>query len=294
MSKVHKQRKIAIVGTAPASRGEAPYDDPTWEIWGCSNAMDLPRITRWYELHNLDRKAVKDSDYFQKLTQLRPGQDHPVYVTHPDARLPTAAEFPYEAVAAQRGYFCSQVDLMIGHALLEHAAGKRVAELGLWGIDMAQNTEYQHQRKSAEYWLGRCEGLGLAVHIPSTSPLLKSRGVYGIDDASDEFAALYHARISELARRQAGIRAMTEQATIEVNKISGQLLEVDRWLRAANNGQQSAYLARREELASLAQAAVQRRNQLQNDEAVLIGAQENMRWISQLGGTGDVQQTPAA
>ena len=28
--------KIALVGTAPSSRMLAPYNDPSWKIWGCS------------------------------------------------------------------------------------------------------------------------------------------------------------------------------------------------------------------------------------------------------------------
>src|SRR5262245_29911805 len=46
--------KIAIVGTAPSSRGLAPFNDPSWQIWVCSpgNMNAVPRVDAWFEIHS--------------------------------------------------------------------------------------------------------------------------------------------------------------------------------------------------------------------------------------------------
>jgi len=49
-----KPLKIALIGTAPSSRGLAPYKDPDWKIWACSpgNMDQLPRVDAWFEVHS--------------------------------------------------------------------------------------------------------------------------------------------------------------------------------------------------------------------------------------------------
>src|SRR5215831_4146159 len=46
--------KVALIGTAPSSRMLAPYNDPSWKIWGCSpgNMKILPRADVWFEVHS--------------------------------------------------------------------------------------------------------------------------------------------------------------------------------------------------------------------------------------------------
>jgi hypothetical protein len=273
-----QRKKVAIIGTAPASRMEAPWQDESWEIWGLSHDAKLPRVTRWYELHNIERKLRKDADYWGWLQQ---EHDFPIYLTKTDDRIPSGRQFPFDAIRDKyRTYFCSQVDLMIAHALLEDAA-----EVRLYGIDMAQNSEYAHQRKSAEYWLGFCEGHGVKIEVPATSPLLKSRGVYGIDDAVDEFAALFAARDKELNEKLAAKQAEAQQASAIAMQLSGAITELERLsaasVDAADQRMQHMFGPRINELRQQAEHAVRAKNQAENDVHVLLGAQENMRWARQ-------------
>lgn len=44
--------KVAVVGFASTSRSMAPYQDPSWEIWGLNSLYALiPRFSRWFEIH---------------------------------------------------------------------------------------------------------------------------------------------------------------------------------------------------------------------------------------------------
>jgi hypothetical protein len=68
-------------------------------------------------------------------------------------------------------------------------------EIGVYGVDMAQNTEYDHQRPSCEYFLGFARGRGIKVTLPKTSDLLQCRWLYGFED--DQRSA-YEARVKEI------------------------------------------------------------------------------------------------
>src|SRR5262245_61239416 len=48
-----KREKVAIIGTAPSSQHLAPYQDLSWDIWGCSpgNMDKCPRVDAWFEIH---------------------------------------------------------------------------------------------------------------------------------------------------------------------------------------------------------------------------------------------------
>ena len=47
--------KVAIVGFCTTSRDLAPYDDPTFEIWGLNRGyLFMPRADRWFDMHGLN------------------------------------------------------------------------------------------------------------------------------------------------------------------------------------------------------------------------------------------------
>ena len=54
------------------------------------------------------------------------------------------------------------------------------------GVDMAMETEYQHQRPCCEYLIGLARGTGIQVDVPETSSLLKSPWLYGYDAQQPE------------------------------------------------------------------------------------------------------------
>lgn len=205
-------RKIAIVGFT-ASRDDAPWDDPTWEIWPCNNLplyLGDKRFDRVYDLH--DEKLVRSDEKHVAWLQ---STQVPVLMVRQFDDFPSSQRFPREELLdwckarGYRPYFTNSISWMIAHALMEGAT-----ELGIFGVDMAQGGnggEYAAQRPSCEYWVALAEGQGIPVYIPDTSDLLKSAGHYGFTD--DHFTVKMGAREAELAARLDAIHA--EQAQIE-------------------------------------------------------------------------------
>lgn len=175
------KKKIAIVGTT-SSLVDAPYNDQEWEIWGLNGAYDaMPRFDRWFDMHSIDvLKKYHESAYF---TFLKKAGDK-VMMAHKCDELPEAKEFPaMELVKIYGRYFTNTVAWLIAQAIeeLKQRGIDKDSTIGLWGINMAMDTEYSIQRPSCEYFLGVAEGAGINVIIPDTSEIMKCSFLYGIE-----------------------------------------------------------------------------------------------------------------
>lgn len=167
-------KKIAIIGTT-ASMLDAPYNDSEWEIWGLNGAYTaIPRFDRWFDMHDLDIiKEAHEPKYIDFLTQC----DDKLMLNKSYKELPKAKVFPYDKlIENNRRYFSNTVAWLIAYAIEQ-----KPDAIGIWGINMATDTEYTHQRPCCEYYLGVAEGKGIEVIIPDTSELLKYNRLYGID-----------------------------------------------------------------------------------------------------------------
>ncbi len=178
-------RKIAILGNADSTRDLAPFDDPTWEIWGLAwRALHHPRMDVCFEVHTL-AQMVEDfgPDVIDWLTDPtdRAGNTPALYLL-PEAasEFPQAKPYPLRDAAALMGgreYFTSSFSYMLALALLQDD----VAEIGVWGVDLTDGEEYTHQRPCAEFLLGIALGRGIKLTIPPQSALLRCSYRYGLD-----------------------------------------------------------------------------------------------------------------
>lgn len=281
-------KNIAIVGTTE-HRQDAPWGDESWEIWGLSIDLSYPRITRWYELHNLDRKREKEGDYITKLAAACEAEQFRVVIARPHEDFPKAEIFPVERVCREFGrYWTNTVSWQIGAALCEWLDEGCPAgwQLGLWGVDMATNTEYEAQRPSVEHMLGMAQGMfrgtDCKLVISNKSDLLKSRGLYGIDDSNSELSVKIFYRDKVLQDRKAmadhayDLASQTEQMT------HGALVEISRWLESGSmNGASDLLTARREELQGNLQEATKCKLNAEFQRATVLGAMENQKWVKQ-------------
>jgi hypothetical protein len=169
--------KIAIVGTAPDSSQLAPWGDPTWTIWVLGDNAHRGAVARWdavFELHDHDFPVAEPAQH----AWMQTARGKPLFMQRQRPEYPDSVRFPREDLVAHFGrYFNSSIDWMLALAIRE-----RPAEIGLWGVNMAHDSEYGTQRPSCEYFLGWCRGLGIKLHIPPQSDLLKSAGLYGYEE----------------------------------------------------------------------------------------------------------------
>jgi hypothetical protein len=248
----HRPRKIAIIGKAPSSALLAPYGDPDWEIWilnTLGSAKEVPRWDRQFELHDLClAKNPGFGNYYDYLKE--ESGKRPVYLRDdPPAEFKGGIRYPYAAVQetfagfAGRDYLTNTVSLMAALAVYEHLIGKMhhepdgaprrpVAELGMWGVDMAQHnaaytfanagffsSEYARQRPSVEYWIGVAEGKGIHFTVPPQSDILKTACIYGFH--TNEVFKKLQARDQELAARITQAQQREQQAHDEAIYLSG-------------------------------------------------------------------------
>ena len=209
------ERKIAIVGFT-SSRNEAPWDDPTFEKWLCNNLWKYAPEGKWDRLYDLHEhhNIIKDAEHAAYLARC----DKPVYVFEPKPEWPTSVAFPKEPILDKLGrYFTNSISWMIAHALMEG-----VTELHIYGVDLAQGSEYAQQRPSAEFHLGVAVGMGVKVYIPPSSDLLHAGTLYGVEDDS-----WLHARITtrekELVTQMAQLHEQVNQGHLRLSQLQGAL-----------------------------------------------------------------------
>lgn len=199
------RRKVAIVGTAPSSRDLAPFKDPSWEIWVIKLFNAVPRWDRWYEIHDYTAgKARWPKEY---LSFLATKHGKPVFTQGTVPEIPDSVPFPKDELLAKfPRYFTNSISWMIAHALHEG-----VNEIGLWGVDMAQASEYAHQRPCVEYFLGLAQGLGVSIHVPQQSDIMKSHKLYAFD-GDHSLMAKTRAWRSEMQANQAKASQAEQEA----------------------------------------------------------------------------------
>ena len=200
-------KKVAIVGTSDTMQF-APYDDPTWDIWGVNNGfLKMKRWTHWFELHRVEFDGMKWTRregkefrgmpvemYLQSLDSLKV----PVFMQKPNPLIKMATPFPYKELMDFFGtkYFTNTISWEIGFALWLAMRGL-VDELGVYGVDMATTSgpdgtqEYGSQRPSCEFFLGMWNMWAKInnkkpAHLPDACDLLKSRYIYGLQELEED------------------------------------------------------------------------------------------------------------
>lgn len=228
------ERKICIVGTAPSSCRLAPFKDESWEIWGLSTHPNLPRITRWYELHDFERKRSQQPKYWDWLKE---NQDK-VWSDAPHSELPDVHLYDRDEVyhRFQADYFRSSIDYMIAHAIMEIEKNGYNGKIALYGVDMAQDlpgivSEYAHQRPSCEYWIGVCRGPEdkptIPMFIPAQSDLMKVHAPYAFDTGKKPTWIKLRVREQELRDQRQGFAKQKREMTCAVHRAEGALRMIE-------------------------------------------------------------------
>jgi hypothetical protein len=192
IKKGKKKETVCIVGCSD-SKTMAPLEkQDEYEFWGVNNLfLTMPGPwSRWFEIHSI----TKDGDQWlrrgdsafrgqtvEKYLKGLAGLDCPVYMQQKNPLVPNSVMYPMQEIVEKFGtYFTNTISWEIALAISEG-----FKEIKIYGIDMAVDSEYTHQRPSVEFFLGIALGRGIKVSIPPNSDLLKTRFLYGFQDVQE-------------------------------------------------------------------------------------------------------------
>lgn len=217
--------KIGILGSAPSSINLAPFNDPTWWLYGCSegcaSAVGTKEIAGWFEIHDWPfsrwEKSYQDFLLRQKI----------VYTARALPELPNCAVYPKDEMIEKYGkYFwtCSPA------YMLAWAIDQKPTDIGIWGIDMAATDEWAYQRPACHYFVTIAQSLGINITVPAESDLLKPSSMYGYN-LSDPMLIKLQARRAELTQRLNNNTAQTDNLVREAMFFRGAIDDIDYMLK---------------------------------------------------------------
>jgi hypothetical protein len=181
-----KRKKVAIVGFAPSWK-EAPFDSKSedCEIWVLNEFYKVApqiknfRVDRWFEIHDLESPSKNKPEHIDFLRQC----PVPLYLQEKfvSAEYPNAIPFPLDDIIKWmegKGFKGSRYFTNSIAYFVMLAAYEQFEKISIFGVDMSTDSEYFHQKASAEYMIALCEGMGIEVFIPESSELLKCNQLY--------------------------------------------------------------------------------------------------------------------
>jgi hypothetical protein len=150
----------------------------------------------------------------------------PIYMREHFADVPASVKYPKGRIllefADARGYFTNHVSWMIALALTEG-----VSTLGLFGVNYGTEGEYQTQRGSAEYWLGRAAGMGVRIVLPEQCTLLREPALlYGYESHDETTGALREEYKAKKFKPEEAIRPVAKGEVVKRADAPAHLKEV--------------------------------------------------------------------
>lgn len=163
--------KVAIVGLSPSTR----HLIPDWEIWALPWDREYaPRASRLFEMHPrslLEKpESLRAPDYFKTLAEF----PQPIYTQEHWDDVPASIAFPLDDVRQTvfkgfpRARWSTQVDWYNSSPayMLALAIHEGAETIGLFGIDVRDDSEFAYESPCLEYLIGLAVGKGIEVVIP--------------------------------------------------------------------------------------------------------------------------------
>lgn len=215
--------RVALIGSAPSSVRLAPYTDPEWKIWACSpgSVQHLKRMPdAFFELHRWEpEKSWFCINYRTWLANAK----CPIYMIDPVPQVPASIAYPKDEMVRKFGpwFFTSSLSWMFALAIHQGAT-----EIGLWGVDMSAQEEWEFQRSGCHFFIALAREMGIKVTIPHESDLLRPPPFYGFREVDPMHIKLLarneelEAKVREAQQKQQAARdeQLFYQGALDANK----------------------------------------------------------------------------
>jgi hypothetical protein len=175
--------------------------------------MGPKRVDAWFELHRWGQDWLTGP--YREFLARQPL----VYTLEAVPEVPKADLFPWQELVRQFGpyFFTSTPAWMLAHAIT-----LKPDEIGLWGIDMAANGEYDAQKPGCLHFIELARDRGIKITTPAESDLLAPPPLYGVCEMDPKMIK-WQVRDDELARRRQAVEQQIETLTKESLFLAGAL-----------------------------------------------------------------------
>lgn len=193
-----------LEATVKPERAKANLPPPQWHAWFEMHGRDIIGATK-PETNDIRPGAVTDKDkHLAWLRTQEPGK--PIYMLQAWPDIPAAVAYPLEELTRRfearapgsfKKYFTSSIGYMLALAITQgrDEQFKPIGDshfewIGLYGIDLAGDSEYGYQRPNAEWFAGFASGLGVDVYCHPDSAMFKGECLYGYELPPEEIGPL--------------------------------------------------------------------------------------------------------
>jgi hypothetical protein len=174
------EKKLLIIGTA-TNCSEAPYDDPSWDVWATIGSLSIEGVKRKDVLFEIHPPRLWDHPEILEVLNKFPGK---VYMQDVYPQVPNSVRYPIEKVKevfwmptmGDSLYATNSMGYMFALAYLEG-----YTHIETYGVYMEADTEYKHQRENLEFYIGYLHAKGVKVELHGGA-VLKSAFTYGYEE----------------------------------------------------------------------------------------------------------------
>ncbi len=173
----------------------------------------------------------------------------PIYMQGQHADVLCCVPFPIGAFTQFFGAKCEKLlrrpyaemaaGYMLGYAIMKLCLDAATngpefgAEILVYGFELFDGEEYDHQRSCFEFYAGWAMGAGIRVTVPDTSAIFSSRGLYAYDTGEsqrlmNQADQYLKERFAEVTKSFHAARARNDAAVAEMQTLAGILQEVER------------------------------------------------------------------
>lgn len=181
-------KKVAIVGSAPQTRDNAPFGDKSYDIWSFADwicSAWLKRCDGLFEIHSPRNymNHPRTPEYWEMLQTA----EYPVWM-YPvaDPRVPGAVEYPLEGVLSlvkggkQNGEKFKPLNCSVAYAI-GLAVFLEYDVIDVYGVELNTTSEYMHQKGHFAFWNGVALGRGIELNINCSDGLF-IQPLYGYEE----------------------------------------------------------------------------------------------------------------
>lgn len=216
MAKMNKT--VAIVGSHPDTREDAPFDDPRVDIWVFNEIAgqnikskngDHPWAYRVDGVFQMHKPAIyrsihnrADPDHW---IWLQKKHGFPIYMLDVDPLVPDSVKYPFDDVMHLLDTFTIGSDEEpiefstsgVSYAFALAAHMDQYEEILVYGVEMGSNTEYVYQRECVAFWAGVLAGRRKTLGWHSSGDIF-TKPLYGYDGRITQTPEEFVERIAEL------------------------------------------------------------------------------------------------